>query len=96
MKNKLYFILISAFVVFAAGCAGTPFKWDNARKVHVGMTKEEVTKIMGKPYSVSSTSDGTEKWVWVFATGWGSSRSFRVDFKDDIVIEVPKIPDSFK
>lgn len=96
MRNKLCLVLISVFVIFAAGCAGTNFKWDDARKVQIGMSKEEVTKIMGRPYLVASADDGTEKWVWSYATGLGSSRTFRVDFRDDKAISVPKIPDSFK
>lgn len=78
-----------------AGCAGTNFKYDNARQVKVGMTEAEVTQLMGRPYSVISTPNG-QTWVWSHANGFtGSSRAVSFKFADGRVTEVPSIPESF-
>jgi len=79
-----------------SGCAGTNFSYDEARKVKVGMTEEEVTQIMGPPYSVVSRADG-QMWVWSHANGMtGSSRVISFRMVDGKVVEVPTIPASFK
>lgn len=93
---------ISAFVVAAflalvlSGCAGTNFSYDDARKVQVGMTEEQVTQIMGPPYSVVSRADG-QMWIWSHANGMtGASRVISFRMVDGKVVEVPTIPKSFK
>lgn len=90
--KKLFAIIALAVLV---GCAGTPIKWNNARQVKLGMTQDEVTSLMGRPYMVSSR-EGGQRWVWTFATGFGGAESMSVDFKDGKVVSVPPIPDSFK
>ena len=77
-------------------CAGTPFNFENARQVKVGMAESEVTSLMGSPYLV--TTKGEEQiWVWSYANGMsGASKSISFVMKDGKVISVPTIPDSFK
>ncbi|WP_306522153.1 outer membrane protein assembly factor BamE [Rheinheimera sp.] len=77
-------------------CAGTPFNFENARQVKVGMVESEVTNLMGSPYLV--TTKGEEQiWVWSYANGMsGASKSISFVMKDGKVISVPTIPDSFK
>lgn len=78
-----------------AGCAGTNFSYDNARRIKVGMTEAEVTQIMGQPYSVVSTANG-QSWIWSHANGFsGSSRIVSFRFVDGRVAEIPSIPASF-
>lgn len=89
------FIALCALLLLGA-CAGTPFKWSQARQIKTGMTTDEVKSIMGAPYSVTSR-DGALLYVWVqvnpltFATN-----SLRVDFKEGRVISAPPIPDEFQ
>lgn len=91
---RLKALLIS--LVLLAGCAGTNFSYDQARKVQVGMSEREVVSIMGKPYSVISRPDG-QVWVWSYANGMsGRSRAVSFILKDGVVVKIPSIPESFK
>jgi outer membrane protein assembly factor BamE (lipoprotein component of BamABCDE complex) len=78
-----------------SACAGTPINWDNARLLKVGMTENEVTSQMGKPYMVSSRSDGTQIWVYTFVAGLGGSETLSLTMKDGKAIQVPIVPASF-
>ncbi|MDQ0653493.1 outer membrane protein assembly factor BamE domain-containing protein [Pseudomonas cedrina] len=93
------FFSFAAVVVMAltlSGCAGTSFSYDDARKVQVGMTEEQVTQIMGPPYSVVSRADG-QMWIWSHASGMtGVSKVISFRLVDGKVVEVPAIPTSFK
>jgi hypothetical protein len=92
MRNSFVAVLMA---VSMAGCAGSRFSFDDARRVQVGMTTAEMQDIMGKPYRVTST-DGKEIWVWSYANGMtGGARSVSFTVKDGKVVGVPKIPDSF-
>jgi len=89
-------LVLFAFALVVAGCAGTRFDFDNARKVKVGMTESEVTQIMGKPYSVVSKGDN-QIWIWSQANGMtGAHQSISFTMRNGKVDSVPKIPDSFK
>ncbi|MBJ2345588.1 MULTISPECIES: outer membrane protein assembly factor BamE domain-containing protein [Pseudomonas] len=88
--------LLLASLITLSGCAGTDFSYDEARKVQVGMTEEQVVQLMGPPYSVVSRADG-QMWVWSHANGvTGASRVISFKIKDGKVVEVPPIPASFK
>lgn len=90
------FVVTAILALVLAGCAGTNFSYDDARKVKVGMTEDEVTQIMGPPYSVVSRADG-QMWVWSHANGMsGASRVISFRMVDGKVVEVPVIPSSFK
>lgn len=91
--NKL---IIAAICLFIAGCAGSSFKYDNARKVEVGMTERQLTALMGKPYSVVSKGD-TQIWIWSHANAFtGNSQAVSFIMKDGVVESLPTIPASFK
>lgn len=91
---KLKAVLIT--LILLAGCAGTNFSYDQARKVQVGMSERDVVSIMGKPYSVVSRPDG-QVWVWSYANGLsGRTRAVSFILKDGAVVKTPSIPESFK
>lgn len=93
MKSLSFALVLAISVV--AGCAGTPFKWDAARKISPGMTISEVTQLVGPPNTVKATGD-VLIYVWVYVNSLnGTTRTLRVDFKDGKVIASPPIPDSF-
>jgi hypothetical protein len=86
----------AVLVLVLSGCAGTSFSYDEARKVKIGMTEDQVTQIMGPPYSVVSQADG-QMWIWSHVNGMtGASRVISFRMVDGKVIEVPTIPSSFK
>jgi len=88
-------ILIAATALAMSACAGTNFKWDDARQIRTGMTEQEVTALMGQPYLVKS--EGSKlTWVWSHANALGASKAVSVVFVDGKVAEQPAIPDSFK
>jgi len=90
------FVAAVGLALVLSGCAGTNFSYDEARKVKIGMTEDEVTQIMGPPYSVVSRADG-QMWVWSHANGMtGTSRVISFRMVDGKVVEVPTIPASFK
>lgn len=91
--KRLCVAFLAALLI--AGCAGTKFSYDQARKVQVGMSESEVVSIMGKPYSVISRPDG-QVWVWSYANGMsGRSRAVSFLLKDGQVVKAPSIPQSF-
>lgn len=93
--NQIKTIIIAITFLLLTACAGTPFKWSDARKIQPGMTTAEVTQIMGTPNNVTSRN-GTLIYVWVSVNSFSGSKTLRVDFKDDKVITAPPIPDSFQ
>ncbi|WP_162788092.1 hypothetical protein [Chromobacterium haemolyticum] len=92
MKKTMLAGLISLALT---ACAGTPFKWDSARQIKQGMTTEEVTKLMGAPYSVVSR-EGVIRYIWVDVGAFSGSKSVAVDFKDGRAVSAPPIPEEFK
>lgn len=97
MNRSLAIICAAALLTLVAiGCAGTRFSFDSARQVRVGMTEAEVTKIMGRPYSVNSRGD-VQVWIWSQANGFtGAHQSVSFPMRDGKVESVPKIPESFR
>lgn len=90
MKTILHILIFTLSLSLIAGCASTkPFAWDNVRKLQVGMTKKEVTQIMGKPYLISSGSEDSEIWEWSFGR---QGRTYHIVLKEGKVSEVPPIP----
>lgn len=85
-----------AIAAALAGCAGSNFSYDNARKVEIGMTEAQLVGLMGQPYSVASRGN-EQMWIWSHANGFsGSSKAVSFKVIDGKVAEVPKIPESFK
>lgn len=90
-----YFTACIAALLLTA-CAGTPFRWDQARQIKAGMTPEQVTALVGTPNRVDAQGD-VLRYIWVHANGLtGNSRSLRVDFRDGRAIQAPPIPASFE
>lgn len=91
MRKPLTFAMALAL----AACAGTPFKWDDARKIKEGMSTQEVSALVGTPNSVRAQDD-VLRYVWVYVNSLEGTRTLVVDFKDDKVIKAPPIPEEFK
>jgi outer membrane protein assembly factor BamE (lipoprotein component of BamABCDE complex) len=90
---KLKALVLAACLTLAA-CAGTPFSFDDARQVKLGMSEEQVTALMGRPYMVASKPDG-QVWIWSYASGLGGAQVVSFKMADGHVTEVPNIPSSF-
>jgi hypothetical protein len=90
-------LFISFVIAFSSvGCAGSPFSFENARQVKIGMTESEVTTLLGTPYSVLSR-DNEQLWIWSYTNLMvGDSRVVSYVMKDGRVSRVPTIPGSFK
>jgi outer membrane protein assembly factor BamE (lipoprotein component of BamABCDE complex) len=95
-KQMKKFIAMMAVLVLTA-CAGSgSIKWDDARKLKVGMTEKEVTAVMGSPYQAQGQKDGTYTWVWVDVNLMrGGSQKMTAEFKKGVVVSIPEIPESF-
>jgi len=94
MKNLFVIVLC----VLLSACAGTAFKWSDARRVQAGQSKQEVTQMLGKPTRVSTLPDNNVRYVWVWVNTFaGSTRSLVIDFdQDGKVIKAPPIPEEFQ
>ena len=68
MKSILYSSLVIVLLAFVTGCAGTinesKFTADTIGQIKTGMTKDEVTAIVGEPRSRSVDNDGDETWQY--------------------------------
>lgn len=96
MKTKTTSALLAlfAFLVLSA-CAGTPFKWGDARRIEAGMTTAQVTQLIGPPNNVSARGD-TVRYVWVWVnTLAGTTKTLTVDFSGGRAIKAPPIPPEF-
>ncbi len=94
---KIYTLLFFAMLI--QGCAGSAYKWDQARQIREGMSHQELAAIMGSPYQVRVNEDGQQLWQWVYVDLYGLSggtRTLNVAVKDGKVFKAPAIPDSFK
>ena len=90
------YLLVALLSSFLVACAGTPFRFENARQVKIGMAETEVTQLMGRPYMVTTRGD-EQIWVWSHANGMtGATQSISFIMKDGRVSTVPTIPESFK
>lgn len=77
--------VMAVFVATACASRGPNFRMEDAQRVKIGMTQNEVVQILGsKPSDVHVTA-GSELWMWihVVVTAVGSeSKSFAVKFVD--------------
>lgn len=101
MKKITMSILFIIGVIIMNGCAGKSFTWNDASKVAIGDSGEQVIeKMKGKPYMVTATKvDGkiVEKYIWSFANGMtGSSKAVTFILTDDKVTSIPTITESLK
>lgn len=91
MKKYLAILLCAALI----GCAGTAFKWSDARQLQAGMTTAEVTRIMGKPYSVTAAGEKLI-YTWVEVSPFGGTKSLAIVFLDGKVAKAPQIPPEYR
>ena len=95
--NSIKYLFSIVLCVLLAACAGTAFKWSDARRVQVGMSKQEVTSIVGAPNRVAAIGDDNTRYVWVWVNSFSGTRTLVIDFdKDGKVIKAPPIPDEFQ
>jgi len=99
MNKFIRAVVIAVVAVWLAGCATAgsgKIDWNNARQVKDGMTKKEVTALMGTPYQVVARNDGTQRYVWVNVNLFSGTQSAALDFdKDGKVVKAFPIPDNF-
>ena len=85
MKVHSMKLAIVAAALALAACAGTNFKWEDAAKVHDGMSEAEVTAILGPPYSRVQTADFTLL-TWSFAAAFGGAKAVSYRLVNDKVV----------
>lgn len=94
---KKFFAIVAALVLTA--CAGSgSIKWNEAKKLKVGMTEKEVSELLGRPYQAQVVgNDGTYRWVWVDVNlmRGGGAEKMTAELKNGVVVSVPVIPESF-
>jgi spermidine/putrescine-binding protein len=95
MMKKYFILSILLAATLLSACAGTQFKWSDARKINVGMTSEEVVQIMGQPNGIYS-QEGKLIYSWYSANLINGNRALKIEFKDNKVTEAPAVPNSFK
>jgi hypothetical protein len=94
MKMRFRLSILLAVSLLSA-CAGTQFKWSDARKINAGMASEEVIQIMGQPNGIYSR-EGKLIYSWYSASLINGNKAIRIEFKDNKVTEAPAVPSSFK
>jgi hypothetical protein len=92
-KHFILSVLLAASLLSA--CAGSQFKWSDARKINTGMTSEEVILIMGQPNGIYS-QEGKLIYSWYSASLINGNRGIKIEFKANKVTEAPAVPNSFK
>jgi hypothetical protein len=91
---------IPAFVLLfsVSGCVsvGTNYSEAAATQLQPGMTRAEVVRLLGKPNSIVTLSDGREQLGWVHSTGsmfGAKARSLTLPFdQDGRLLQVPGGP----
>ena len=93
MRRLASIVLLCAVL---SACAGSgSINWNNARMVKDGMTINEVTALMGKPYMIQTVGNGEVKYFWVHTNLLTGSESAHMTFKDGKLLKAPEIPASF-
>ena len=62
--DKTRTLLLAAALALSA-CAGTPFQWDDTKRITPGMSESEVIGILGQPYA-RSQSGNTSVLTWSY------------------------------
>lgn len=83
--------------ILLSGCVSMGTNYDARAVDHlrVGMTKAEVVEMLGQPNQVVTTSDGSERLIWVHSSGsmfGANARSIGLPFGSDG--KLTDIPDS--
>lgn len=96
MPRLTRIIALSVLLCLSTGAAeARSFKWDDIRRIKVGMTAEEVKKIAGKPTTIVSTN-GVVQYSWVKVTWTGKASIAWIQLENGFVTVVPDIPKEFK
>ena len=91
---------VLAVALLWSGCylagAGTHFEWNQVRALRPGMSRAQVVEIMGRPGAVATRGERdilTWSWArvdWLYRT---SSGAVTLEFEEDRLLEVPRIPE---
>lgn len=95
-QQKMLKILFSTFLIlfFLASCAYYPQKKvDDQIGLKIGMTEDEVKRILGEPTTISKTQEGTI--IWSYKPSWKLIPDNRgttiIEFRENRVIKVIKV-----
>lgn len=88
-------VLLVVIAVFRPRGSGK-IRLKRVRQIQKGMTKAEITKLVGKPYQVSALGDGVERWMWFQMDRNFGHTSFTVSFQDGIAVGVPEVPEDIR
>ena len=78
------------FAASLCACAGVKVPLNRVSSLYVGMTAQDVVRLMGKPYSVTTRSDGVSIYVWVHVNLiTGNSESMALPMKNGLLAAVP-------
>ena len=91
MQKSLQLIGCSILMFAGGACIsrGRNFDLDDARRIELGMTEDQVTEIMGEPTNTSIDLTG-ELWMWIYVDPTMNSKSFAVKVKDGTVIYIQR------
>jgi outer membrane protein assembly factor BamE (lipoprotein component of BamABCDE complex) len=91
MRSSPRPFLVFVLTSILAACVGqTPFEWDRAKQVRLGMTETELRMLMGRPSKIQIKGE-TQMWVWSYTTPSNTTRSVSFELKDGIVTAIPYI-----
>jgi outer membrane protein assembly factor BamE (lipoprotein component of BamABCDE complex) len=93
--SRIIAITIIAFGLAACAAGSGSIDWNAARKVKEGMTKEEVTALMGNPYSVTTKGKEEQVWVWVHVKPFAGASHAALTFKEGKVKQAWEVPPDF-
>lgn len=102
MVRRRAILYLSLILFFIVSCAGANFRWDDARKLKIGMSKQEVESIMGGPPTRKTAvqlSEGLkETYIWSYAQAFMQlkSKAVSVVFLNGKAVSVPPIPEDYK
>ena len=80
--------ILIALASALAACVATPFEWENAKHVRLGMTEAELRALMGRPNKIE-IKDDIQRWVWSYATPSKTIRSVAFELRDGVVTAIP-------
>ena len=87
MKRNLRYIPLAAALSLLLGC-GTPrghIKAGEPSRISIGMTKEQVVKLLGNPENVNADAH-SETLSYILERPWWQDKPFQVNLVDDKVV----------
>lgn len=93
MKTKITTLILGIALLAFAGCAGVNFDYADAKKIHAGMTTDEVVSTMKAKPNVTEVHGDETHFVWAYGNLLGQVKQVRVRFDSTgHVIEAPVVP----